>query len=172
MRRGQALKLRAIARKGVGKDHAKWIPVATASYAFVPKITINDALISELTEAERRALVDANPATAGDGGGRNAFRYDPVTRRVLVADPEAYAYDGEVLAKAEELGKPGCVEIVAQQDRFVFRVEGTGALPAAAVVASALDVLKRKLAALQRDVRALLEADVDAEQAAMLEGGY
>ena len=34
MRRGQELKLRAIARKGTGKDHAKWSPVATARYQF------------------------------------------------------------------------------------------------------------------------------------------
>jgi DNA-directed RNA polymerase II subunit RPB3 len=38
LRRNQELKLRAIARKGVGKDHAKWIPVATAAYQFVPDI--------------------------------------------------------------------------------------------------------------------------------------
>jgi DNA-directed RNA polymerase II subunit RPB3 len=168
MRGGQALKLRAIARKGIGKDHAKWIPVATATYQFVPKITVNDALVAELTEAERRALVDANPATAGEGS-RNAFRYDPVTRRVLVVDPEAYAYDGEVLAKAEELGKPGAIEIVPQQDQFLFRVEGTGALPADLVVRNALGVLRRKLAALQRDVEALRdEAELEAREA---EGG-
>lgn len=163
VRKGQALKLRAIARKGVGKDHAKWIPVATATYQFVPRIVVNDAQVAELTEAQRRALVDANPAAPS---GRNALRYDPVTRRVLAVDPEAYAYDGEVLAKAEELGKPGCIEISPIQDQFVFRVEGTGVLPAVEVVSRALDVLRRKLEALERDVDELLVADVDAEQEA------
>ena len=30
-------------------------------------------------------------------------------------DPERYQYDGEVLAKAEELGKPGLVDIIQRQ---------------------------------------------------------
>lgn len=48
MRRGQEIKLRAVARKGIGKDHAKWIPVATAVYHVMPEISINDALVDEL----------------------------------------------------------------------------------------------------------------------------
>jgi hypothetical protein len=32
-------------------------------------------------------------------------------RQVEVLSPEAYAYDGECIAKAEELGKPGIVDI-------------------------------------------------------------
>jgi hypothetical protein len=123
----QELKLRAIARKGIGKDHAKWIPVATAVYQYMPKITIDDVrgvlgaggglqrrawpfatlpavrqpcptsspesqprppippklppsqnLVDELTEEQKRELVAANPHTED----RNAFKYDPVSRKV------------------------------------------------------------------------------------------
>jgi DNA-directed RNA polymerase II subunit RPB3 len=48
---------------------------------------------------------------------------------VTVAEPEAYAFDEEVIKKAAELGKPGLVDIKQRQDTFIFRVEGTGVLP-------------------------------------------
>ena len=53
--------------------------------------------------------------------------------------------DGEVLAKAEELGKAGVIDIRERQDAFVFRVQGTGELPAEDVVLTAHDVLGAKL---------------------------
>jgi DNA-directed RNA polymerase II subunit RPB3 len=49
--------------------------------------------------------------------------------QVTVAEPEAYAFDEEVIKKAAELGKPGLVDIKQRQDTFIFRVEGTGVLP-------------------------------------------
>ncbi len=74
MRKGQELKLRAIARKGIGKDHAKWIPVATAVYHFMPEITINEALVDELAEGDRELLAKSDPSST--------FKYNQVTRRV------------------------------------------------------------------------------------------
>lgn len=74
----QELKLRATARKGIGKDHAKWIPVATAVYQYAADITINQSLMDELTEEQKQEFVAANPHTET----RNAFRYDPTTRQV------------------------------------------------------------------------------------------
>lgn len=44
-------------------------------------------------------------------------------------DSEAYVFDEEVLKKAADLGKPGLVEIKQLQNKFIFRVEGTGVLP-------------------------------------------
>lgn len=78
MRKGQELKLTAVARKGIGKDHAKWIPVATAVYQYWPEITINEGLMSLLTREQKQQLVESNPHTSS----RNAFSYDPVTDKV------------------------------------------------------------------------------------------
>lgn len=137
MRRGQELKLRCIARKGIGKDHAKWQPVSTAVFQYVPEITINHAAIDSLTEDQREELCDADP--------RRTFRYNKVTRQVEVVDPLLYQYDGEVLAKAVELGVPGCIDIVQRQDAFCFRIEGTGVLHTREIVSMAFEILLSKL---------------------------
>ncbi len=64
----------AIARKGIGKDHAKWIPVATAAMQYMPEVIINEALASELSEQQCEAFVRSCPTPV--------FKYNRVTRRV------------------------------------------------------------------------------------------
>tara|TARA_Y100001954_G_scaffold213290_1_gene241791 strand:+ start:999 stop:1520 length:522 start_codon:yes stop_codon:yes gene_type:complete len=49
LRKNQQLSLKCIARKGTGKDHAKWSPVATAVFKHDPVIEINQALVKTLT---------------------------------------------------------------------------------------------------------------------------
>jgi DNA-directed RNA polymerase II subunit RPB3 len=64
---------------------------------------------------------------------------------VEIDAPDSYAYDGECLKKAEEMGKPGLVDIRAKEDTFLFTVESTGALPPETIVLNALKVLDAKL---------------------------
>ena len=211
MRKGQELKFKAVARKGIGKDHAKWMPVSScvfkcargagagaggnarrptppsppsppppSPHRYMPDIHINQSLVETLTEAQRVELCEADP--------RKTFKYNPLLGKVgcrggrrrcacpstlaLCLHPpplhpvpppppsnthtqievdnlEAYMYDGEVLAKCEEWGKPGLVDIRPRDDAFIFRVEGTGVLHPADLVLTGLEVLGKKLSAVE-----------------------
>lgn len=76
MRKGQELKLKAKARKGIGKDHAKWSPVATARFKYVPEITLDEQGLEDLSEIEKVELAESDPT--------GTFGLHPTTRKVSV----------------------------------------------------------------------------------------
>eukprot|EP00742_Colponemidia_sp_Colp-10_P004217 GILJ01004499.1.p1 GENE.GILJ01004499.1~~GILJ01004499.1.p1 ORF type:complete len:313 (+),score=40.84 GILJ01004499.1:826-1764(+) len=137
LRKNQEVKLKCIAKKGVGKEHAKWQPVATVTYAFDPEVVINPTAMDALTVDQKKEWADSCPT--------KVYQFVEETGNVEVAHPQECMFCEECLRKGEALGQPKIVRIGVQKDRFIFTVETTGSLRPEEIVLSAMRVLREKL---------------------------
>lgn len=94
LRSGQSLKLRCRARKGTGKEHARFSPVCTAAMKFVPSVKLNPQAVSELSNAQRRELAACCP--------RRVFNYDESTQQLDVFDEKECIFCQACVIKAKE----------------------------------------------------------------------
>lgn len=56
------MQLTAVAKKGIAKEHAKWSPVAVATFKFEPIIEINEEQEALLTSDQKAEFVEICPA--------------------------------------------------------------------------------------------------------------
>jgi len=138
--KNQQVKLKAVAYKGRGREHAKWSPVATAALRYEPKITLDKKLLSELTDSEKKEFVDSCPP--------KVYKFDKKTSTVEIEDKTLCIYCDECVKKSRELGKYGMVRVDEKPGRFIFTVESTGARSPEEIVVAAFAVLKQKLSSL------------------------
>lgn len=145
--KGQSLKLKAIARKGVGKLHAKYSPVCACRFQADPQITLNKSRLDELTEEEKKAFVSSCP--------RNVYAYDEKKGRIDLQDESNCIFCDECVIASEKMKKDDLVNISTKTNRFIFNVETTGALNADQVVTFAINVLREKLNGLATELSKL-----------------
>lgn len=131
MRPGQEISMKIECMKGIGKTHAKFSPVATASYRLLPTIDIleeirgeaavrfRDSFSKGVVELERKGnenvarIVNARRDTCS----RNVLRYDDLASKV-------------------RLGR--------KRDHFIFSVESVGMLPPDVLVKESIKVMLAK----------------------------
>lgn len=151
--KNQELKFQAKAKKGIGKEHSKWSPVAVATFQYEPSVRVNDAEMNRLDDAQKKAFVASCPT--------KVYGYDEHARQVTIEDANKCMYCLECVRKAEELRLPQLVSIAPVPGRFIFSVEGTGALNVDQIVMTALDVLARKLTLIEDEVHIEIVKDGD-----------
>ncbi|XP_066584066.1 DNA-directed RNA polymerases I and III subunit RPAC1 [Prorops nasuta] len=135
MRPGQDIHAFMHAVKGIGKDHAKFSPVATAFYRLLPDIQILTSVRGEAADRLKSCfspgVIEVVEIEKGNPSSREARvkdpRYDSCSRNV---------YHHEDLKD--------CVQLGRVTDHYIFTIESVGALPSATLFIEAIKVLKNK----------------------------
>lgn len=87
LRPGQEMEMELHCQKGLGREHAKWSPVATASYRILPEITILEPITGEDAEEFKKCFVEGVVDVVMENGVKTAkvvnARKDTVSREVL-----------------------------------------------------------------------------------------
>ncbi|XP_061692828.1 DNA-directed RNA polymerases I and III subunit RPAC1 isoform X2 [Syngnathoides biaculeatus] len=145
LRPGQELDIIMHCVKGIGKDHAKFSPVATASYRLLPEITLLDTVKGEKAERLKRCFSQGVIELEDVNGSKVAkvvnSRLDSCSREILRHDD---------LKDVVKLGRV--------RDHFIFFVESTGVLPPNVLVTEAIKVLMAKC---QRFLNELDSTDIE-----------
>ncbi|KAF4620351.1 hypothetical protein D9613_001203 [Agrocybe pediades] len=144
LRPGQQINMELHAVKGVGKDHAKFSPVATASYRLLPQIKIKKPIPPNLAEKFQKCfspgVINIDPRTREVSVDEHNVRNDSVSREVL-RHPEFQ----------------DCVELSRVRDYFLFNVESESAYPPERLLPEAIRVMRDKLAVIREAAEALRE---------------
>ncbi|CAJ0570317.1 unnamed protein product, partial [Mesorhabditis spiculigera] len=136
LRPGQEIEARLHCVKGVGRDHAKFSPVATASYRLLPTIRLKEPITGEAAHRLQDSFSKGVIEIKKQGGVEVAevvdARRDTCSRNVLRHDD---------LAAKVELGR--------KKQHFIFSIESTGAMPAHELFVDACKILAAKAAYLR-----------------------
>lgn len=138
LRPGQRIELEAHGRRGIGKDHAKFSPVCTASYRLMPQIEILQPIYDDLAEE----LVHI---------------YEPGVFKLVPTDPKMDRPGTKVKAvvcnpyactmSRNYMRNPILNESIRMKrlsNHFIFSIESVGMYTPAVLLAEAIRVLQRK----------------------------
>lgn len=135
MRPGQEIHAFMHAVKGIGKDHAKFSPVATASYRLLPDIQIIKPVKGEMADRLKNCfsigVIEVIENKPGDPDSREARvknpRYDSCSRNVF---------------QHEDL--KGCIRLNRIRNHIIFTIESVGTLLPSVLFVEAIKILKGK----------------------------
>ena len=156
MRPGQEIHLEMHAIKGIGMDHAKFSPVATATYRLLPRIDILKPIFGKDAEKFRKCFM---PGVIGlkkvtkqeaeqEGSGYEGHEGEV---KAVVRNAMGDSVSREVLRHEEFQGK---VKLGRVRDHFIFSVESTGQFESDFLFLESVRCLKHKCIRLKRSLQA------------------
>jgi len=127
-----------LARKGTGKMHAKWSPVATCIMHKQPLVKIDEDIVNrQLSVDDRKKIVELCP--------RKVFNFNKMLEKVEVVNQDDCNFCIECSRYTEAMDYEKAVVLKEDDHKFIFTVESTGALPPQEIVRKALEILNKKI---------------------------
>ncbi|MDH5646838.1 MAG: DNA-directed RNA polymerase subunit D, partial [Candidatus Heimdallarchaeota archaeon] len=123
MDKDQRLILEAIARFGTGKEHAKWQPVGSIGYQYMPIISIRPG------HTFTKDVADSCP--------RNVFEYDENNQSLNLRN----LLDCNLCMECVHSSEEDSISVEGDSSQIIFMLESTGALPVENIVTTASDLL-------------------------------
>ncbi len=130
--KNQKIKLEAVAKLGLGNDHAKF-QAANASYQYFPEIEV-------LNPAKAKRAIKSCPKGLLRLRGRGAVITDPAECDLCAACAEA---------------SEGGIRIKGDPNKFIFRVESISGLDPAYIVSKSAEILEKKAEGFKSDLKKL-----------------
>lgn len=147
--KNQRLKLRAVAKKGMGKEHSKWSPVCVATYQYDPEVILNQDAVAQLSSEQRNAIAASCPT--------RVFTYRDTTRELVVEEVSKCMYCLECVKTAQSFqgvdNGRDVVTIAQKKGQYVFSVESNGSVAPEFIVIAALEALQSKLNVLHTEIQ-------------------
>lgn len=127
----QTLDLVVHCTTGIGRDHTKWSPVATATYRILPSITFK----KQLNDQQAEILVKKCPM--------GVFEIEELgsAKQVVAKYPRNCTICRECI---REPGWEDLLQVARVRDHFIFSIESTGSIPASEIFKESLRILKNK----------------------------
>lgn len=142
--------MEAHGRLGDGKDHAKFSPVATATYRLMPVIELLHDVYDELADELEKYEPGVFKITS-------CSQKNGHSRKAVVCNPYACTMSRNFM-RNQKLKES--VRISRKPDHFIFSVESVGMLPASIILSESIKVLKRKCERLELAARESVESEM------------
>ena len=153
LRPGQEIDLTAHCVKGLGDDHAKFSPVATASYRLHPTVTIKAPILGADAEKFQRCfppgVIDLQEVSENDAEQDAAYAGHVGEQKAVVVNAFKDTVSRECLRHDEFKDKVALGRI---HDHFIFGVESTGQFASDELFLKSVQVLKGKCTRLLKDL--------------------
>ncbi|KAG0243463.1 DNA-directed RNA polymerase [Mortierella sp. GBAus27b] len=146
LRPGQEIDVEVHCEKGLGQDHAKWSPVATATYRLLPEILIN----GEITGDDAVKFQSCFPKGVVDIVEENGVK------KAVVVNPRKDTVSREVLRHPEFENK---VKLTRVRDHFIFTIESVGSIEPQDLLVQAVQVLLEKCAQVKLALQETLQSE-------------